>query len=255
MIGPLTTVRVLMVLLLFFVAAVRVSAAVDGPQPPCGAAPIPAYPPPDQAPTIRVWHAHDLNETGWTPPACLGSRRPSGLVVALAGSFRSAASIPDLLGRLGAISEYPSIPYWSTSSGRWRPLAERAWAVDDLSHRRPRSELTAADLFTGLPLYYAEEDRRTGTVVYRMQTLSVAPYRVVLAVENVSPIRLYLLTLFDPGALQTVLFLQRLSPDTWGLYELTRTGPGTSLFAGGHEASYANRAAAIFNYLAMRHAP
>jgi hypothetical protein len=175
--------------------------------------------------------------------------------VALAGSFRSAASTADLLGRLGAISDYPSIPYWSTSSGGWRPLAERAWAIDDLNQARPRSDFTAADLSTGLPLYYAEQDRRTGTVVYRMQALNVTPHRAVLMVENASPIRLHFLTLFDPGALQTFLFLERLSPDSWGLYELTRTGSGTSLFAGGHEESYANRATAIYNYLATWHAP
>jgi hypothetical protein len=248
--------RVVAVLLFVVVlAAERVAGAADGPMPPCDAASLPAYALPNETPTVQIWHAAELKDLGWVPPPCLRWDGPTDLVVAVAGSFRSTASAGELLGRLGAISAYPLIQYWSASSKAWRPIADRAWAVDDPRRRRPRADFTAADLSASSPLYYAEEDSRTGTVIYRMQSMSSTPNRAVLAIENTSSIRFYFLRLFDPGALQTVLFLERLSPVTWGLYEVTRTGTGASIFAGGHEESYVNRAVAVFWYLAKHADP
>ena len=242
-------------LLVVVLAAEHGAGAAEGPKPPCNTASLPAYALPNETPTVQIWRATELTELGWIPPSCLRWDGSTDLVVAVAGSFRSTANADELLGRLGAISDYPSIQYWSISSRAWRPIAERAWAVDEPRRRRPRADFTAADLSESLPLYYAEEDSRTGTVIYRMQSISRTPNRAVLAIENASPIRFYFLPLFDPGALQTVLFLERLSPVTWGFYEITRTGAGASIFAGGHEESYVNRALAIFRYLATPATP
>jgi hypothetical protein len=73
--------------------------------------------------------------------------------------------------------------------------------------------------------------------------------RVVIAMENVTRVRLFFVPLFEPGALQSVEFVERLSPGVWGLYLLTRTAPGASARALGHEASYVNRAAAMYRHL------
>ena len=247
--------RAAAVVLLVVVLAEDAAGAAEGPRPPCDAASLPAYALPNMTPTVQIWHTAELRDLGWVPPPCLRWDGPTDLVVAVAGSFRSTANADELLGRLGAISAYPSIRYWSASSKAWRPIAERAWAVDDPRRGRPRADFTAADLSASSPLYYAEEDSRTGTVIYRMQSMSSTPNRAVLAIENASSIRFYFLRLFDPGALQTVFFLERLSPVTWGLYEVTRTGTGASIFAGGHEESYVNRAVAVFWYLARQAAP
>lgn len=46
-------------------------------------------------------------------------------------------------------------------------------------------------------------------------------------------------------------FFDRLSPTSWGYYGLSRTTKeGSSALAGGHVASYVNRAAALFRLAA-----
>jgi hypothetical protein len=70
------------------------------------------------------------------------------------------------------------------------------------------------------------------------------PARMVIAIENQAPVRFLLVTLFEPGALQSVQFFGLVSPGVWGFYLLTRTGERVSALAGSHEASYVNRAVA-----------
>ena len=66
-----------------------------------------------------------------------------------------------------------------------------------------------------------------------------------------SPVRAFGLTLFQRAALQTVVFAQREANDVWSLYILVRIDQQASSFiASGHEASTANRALALFRYLA-----
>jgi hypothetical protein len=50
--------------------------------------------------------------------------------------------------------------------------------------------------------------------------------------------------------LQALHFLERLGPEEWGYYGLARTGAGASPLTGGREASYVNRAVALFRHLA-----
>ena len=59
------------------------------------------------------------------------------------------------------------------------------------------------------------------------------PARLVIAIENQTPVRFLLVTLFDPGALQSVEFFDLVSPGVWGFYLLTRTGNGVSALARG----------------------
>jgi hypothetical protein len=159
----------------------------------------------------------------------------------------------ELLERMAAVSHYPAIRYWSASSDSWRPITERAWAVDGMRSQEPRPDYSAADLGSGRALYYAEEDSRTGAVVYRMRVTRLDADRATISIENASPVHLFfLIKLFEPGALQTALFLDRLRPGVWGVYEITRTTRGTSMFAQGHLDSYANREIALFRYLAGR---
>ena len=248
------------VLLLGLAFCPGVAAAQDAlPRPPCGeAAPFPAYPAasaPGAAPAAaQAWQAGQGPR--WTPPACTGWAAGPGqgfrTLVALAGRIQLAGGTDQLLGRFGAISMLRGVRYWSTSDGAWRPLVSSASALDGPDPARRRADFTAAELHGGQSLYFVQHDSRSsGDVVYRMRILESGPDRIVVATENVTPIRLMVVTLFQPGALQTVQILQRLSPTSWGYYGLSRTTQeGTSSLAGGHEASYVNRAAALFRFIA-----
>ena len=99
-------------------------------------------------------------------------------------------------------------------------------------------------------LYYWMDDSRSGSVVYRMHVHERDPQRLVLASENASPVQARFVTLFPPGAMQTVEFLERRGADLWEYYLLTRIDQHASIFADGNEASYINRAIARYRQIA-----
>ncbi len=248
------------VLLFGLVLCSGVAAAQDAlPRPPCGeGTPFPAYPAasaPGAAPAVvQAWQAGQGPR--WTPPACTGWAAGPGqgfrTLVALAGRIQPAGSTDQVLGRFGAISMLRGVRYWSTSDGAWRPLASSASALDGPDPGRRRTDFTAAELRSGRDAYFVQHDSRSSSdVVYRMRVLESGADRIMVATENVTPVRLMVVTLFQPGALQVVHVLQRLSPTSWGYYGLLRTTQeGTSSLTGGHEASYVNRAAALYRFIA-----
>lgn len=223
--------------------------AAATPQPSCAQPSDLSYSDPGASPSIRVRRKEELGQAHWTPPDCLSWRGPTRFAVELAGGFRFDGSIEDILRNLGAVSRYSAIRYWSASAGAWRPLAEQVWALSGPDPASRRADFTAAEVLSGTDLYYAQKEDRTGTVVYRMRTIASSRQDAVVSIENVSTIRFHILPLFEPGALQTAFFLDRRAPGIWNLYELTRTGEGATLLAGGHEASYLNRSVALFRYL------
>jgi Family of unknown function (DUF6675) len=223
----------------------------SGPRAPCGQPPIPPYASSNAQPASVAWTEDQLRRLDWRPEECLSWAGTTHQVVALSGSFRSTATLAQLLERVAAVSQYPAIRYWSGSSDAWRPITEKAWTVTGARSREPRPDYSAADLSSGVPVYYAEQDSRTGTVIYRMRVTSLSADRATISIQNASPIDFFFfIRLFDPGALQTALFLDRLRPGVWGVYEITRTTRGASMFAEGHLGSYVNRETALFWYLA-----
>lgn len=229
-----------------------VTANTGGPQPPCSSAATSPYSPPGVPPEVKLWHADDLTRAGWTPPDCLGwaSASQSRLIVATAGSFRFDGTADKLVARIGAISTLRGVRYWSVTDRMWRPLVLDAWALSRPDPLSRRPDFPAAEMTVGSELYYCEDDSRSGKIVHRMTVRERSPTRAVIAIENLSPVRFLFVTLFEPGTLQSVEIVELVSPGVWGFYLLTRTGEGVGAFAGGHEASYVNRAVSIYRHLA-----
>ena len=70
-------------------------------------------------------------------------------------------------------------------------------------------------------LYFAQSDNRaSGEIIYRMQVKQADPSRLVIAVENVTAVRRFLITFFEPGDLQSVHYLERNGPGLWSYYGL-----------------------------------
>lgn len=222
-----------------------------GPVPPCGADVSPLFSTPEESPAIASWRAADLNRIRWVPPACTGWSASSGsrLVVAIAASFRFEGDLQSLLERAGSISALRNARYWSTTEQAWRPLALDAAALSDSDPKTQRPDFAASELTRGSQHYYWIIDNRSGSVVYRLRVLERDEHRVVLARENASPLRAFATTLFEPGMLQTVEFIERRS-DVWTFYLLMRIDRRASVFASGHEASSVNRAIALYRHLA-----
>jgi len=218
-----------------------------GPVPPCAGSPGPAYGTPDGPPQAWVWTSAELQSEGWRPATCLGWPSGARLIAALASRFHATGDVPQ---RLSRISNWPSIRYWSISEQSWRPLALSVSALD--SAGRPIGDVPAEAVAAGRDTLFVERDEHTGETTYRLRVLARSADRLVVATENVTPIRLAILTAFDPGALQTVVFLQREDPDLWSSYQITRVGPASNALVLGHTGSFLNRLEAVRRYLAGR---
>jgi hypothetical protein len=102
----------------------------------------------------------------------------------------------------------------------WRVLITDAAALCPDTHRR-RADFTAAELKGGSDVFFVQDDSRSsGSVVYRLRTLEASADR-----------------------------LERRPPGLWFFYGLSSTGAQASALATVSEASYVNRAAALYSHL------
>jgi hypothetical protein len=221
-----------------------------GPQPPCAGAAVPAYGPVDGPPVAAVWDRDDLRRDGWQPPACLGWHGDSRLVAALAGRFHSPLSLDALTERLAAVSHHPEIRFWAVTRHEWRPLVMQSWALERPDANTRRADPSAAELVPGHDLYYAEDAEIGGRAIWRFRVVDRTADRLVATTENLTPIRIAMITIFEPGALQIATVLQRQAGDTWDLYEITRAGANSNSFVSGYGSAYLNRLEAMRRHLA-----
>lgn len=224
-----------------------------GPRLPCDGAAWSADATPGANPAIGVWRDRDLRAAAWAPPRCAGwdAASRSRLIVTLAGTFEFTGTLDDLLARIGAISGLRRQRYWSVSDGAWRRLVSDAAALAGPDAAARRADFAPAELRRGESVYYSQDDGRAGgAIVYRLRVRASGPDQAVVEMENVTPIRYRFVTLFDRGSLQVVMFIRKLRPGVWGAYTATRVSDGASSFAVGREASYVNRAAALYRLVA-----
>ena len=216
------------------------------PQPPCGAAPFPSYPDVAAAPAVKVWE-----HTVWTPAACTAwSPMDSATIVATAARFRFAAGADGLRHKLGAISEMTGLVYWSTSSQKWQPLIVEAHALTSPASEERRKDFAPDEIAAGRILYVRQEDNLLGPAIYKIRILTAAADRLAFATENTTAIRRFGLEIFQATDIQSICFLDRESKDVWRYYNLTRMPKQASVLTMGHDASFINRAVALYRYLA-----
>jgi hypothetical protein len=223
--------------------------AQSGPQPPCGKEPVPPYPGLDESATVKSWNKSDFGRD-WKPPACTGwtSDGFTTLVTTVA-RFRHNPEAEDLLRHIGAISELAGMRYWSTTHQQWQTLIVDAHALTGSQTGKRREDFTPEEMKPGKVLYYEQVDNLSGKAVYRMHIVEASANRIVYDEENVSAIHYLFFTLFHPGEMQSVYFLDRESENVWRYYSIVRTGKNASHMIMGNESSAINRAVAFYRYL------
>ena len=223
--------------------------AESGPQPPCGAEPLPPFPTLDASPIVRVWNPSDLGPD-WKPPTCTGwgaSEFPT--IVALAARFRFTGGTDGLRHRIGAVSQTKGILYWSVTQKRWQELILEAHASPGPDSNQHRPDFSVDEITVGRTLFFEQEDNLFGKAIYRMRIRSASTGRLVFEVENATTIRYLLIPLFGPGQVQSIYYLEQEGAGLWRYYGIARTsGEAGSLFAG-HQASLINRAVALYRHL------
>jgi len=222
-------------------------------RPPCegtGEDTVPPYADPGASPSIRAWSGPAASR--WIPPACLGwpGEQRFRLLIGIAGQVRRDGDVERFLDRAGAISRLRGLSYWSISDQAWRVLVTDAAALDGPDPARRCADFSADELKAGQERFFLQADRRIPRpVVYRLRVLERGPDRVAIETANVSAIRALFVTLFPPGSLRATWFLTRAAPGVWSVYGLSGTGESASVLAPHHEASYVNRAVALYGFL------
>jgi hypothetical protein len=242
-----TVLRILLFILMVLAPDISDGASTKF-TPPCDGPPVPAYAPAGQAPATDVWSASELTRSGWQAAPCLnwGTSRTK-LAAALAGEFQFTGPVEELAARLAHVSALKSVRYWSVSHQSWQPLVSDSGMLDG-PEGKARPDPVAGELAPGSSFYYFEVSH--GRTVHRMTVRERTADRLVVSIENMTPIRVGILTAFDPGALQSVIFLDRRGPGLWGYYQTIRAAEGASTIALGSNASYVNRLAALYRYVA-----
>jgi hypothetical protein len=238
-------------LVVAFLLLPRGGLAREGPRPPCYGVPSPAAAAVGPMPHVQVWYGTDF-PNGWQPPACIGwQARPFVLMVAVAGRFRAAAGVKEILGRLGAVSRFTSIRYWSVTRGRWTDLVDKAHALSGPSAEHARGDFSPEELSAGSTLYFWQhENSPAGGLVYRLSVRERTRDRLVFATANAHEVRFLLLPLFAPDAYQAVYFLDHEENGVWRYYGILRVGGRPIGPVERFRRSYINRVVAIYRYLA-----
>ena len=222
------------------------------PRLPCdGASPRPIYSDPGSLPNLLLVHG-DASNAGWVPPECTGWKTPGfKLLLSLAAGFRFDGNGEDLLARFGAISTSRGIRYWSVADKDWKILVTDAAALEGPDMNRRRPDFSVSEMAEGKVLYFLQKDNRSSEpVIYGLQVLERAPNRLVISVENYTPVHMWLVTLFPPREIQFLYILDAQGRGRWGLFSMIRSGLGASYLSFGHDISYVSRAVAFYRHFA-----
>lgn len=223
------------------------ASAAEGPRDDCGAAStINAG---ETLPRIGIFFGDDFEN--WSPPSCSGwAPRPFTVMVETEGVSAAPETADDILNRLGRISAYTSIRYWSTTRDRWRDLVPAASALSAADPAARRPDFTAAELREGAHFFWQREHTPLDEVTYRLDVVEANDTTIAARLSNALPARASLLETLPPGAHEFLYVLRRRGDGRWTIYALMRTGNGPSLFAAAGRRSYGNRAVALYRHLA-----
>jgi hypothetical protein len=212
---------------------------------PCEAPGV-AYPAVGEAPDIRV-HYYDELGPRWAPAACAGWKPANvAFLVVTAGKFHHSGGVEEIAVRLGKISDYNEIRYWSHTRQAWRPLMPEAFALSGPDPAERRADFTAAEMLKGDPHYFWQS--AAGKFAYRVQVREGDARRLVIEMENITGFQALFLPVFKPGDARILYFIEQEAGDVWRYYALIAvSGPFAGILRSGHE-SFINRAGAIYRY-------
>lgn len=142
------------------------------------------------------------------------------------------------------------VRYWSRTHNDWRTFIEDASALSSASAKARRKDFTNAELRRGEPTYFLQADNVAGDAVYQLRVMEATPNRLVVAMDNVSTVKKYLMTILHPHDAQSVFFLDRESGDVWKMYAIMRIGDNANKLAAGNPGSAINRAVAFYRHFA-----
>ena len=226
------------------------ASAAEGPQPPCGGLPHPAYARLGEPAAVREWRS-DALPTGWAPAACLQwNERNFAAVIAVAGRFETVSDAPELLARLVSTSQLKTIRYWSYSRKTWRDLLAETVALDGPDKALKRQEFGIGDIAAGRDYFmWQEENSPASGVILRTRFHELSAHRIVFEQVNLTASRILMVTVLEPYEYRAIHFIEREAGSVWRYYSLTRIGREGGSVSTDRIASTINRSVALYRYL------
>jgi hypothetical protein len=155
-----------------------------------------------------------------------------------------------VLRKLGAISSYPGMRYWSVTDDRMETLITDAFAVGPAPFGKKRPDFVPAEFESGNDIVFSEQDNRLpNPTLYRMRVVQRSQDHIVIDISNINPVKRLLLTLFWPGDLHTALFISSSSDGRLTCYAVS--GLHTSGWSRilGNPRSHLNRLLALYGHI------
>ncbi|MEZ5905026.1 MAG: hypothetical protein R3C69_07975 [Geminicoccaceae bacterium] len=159
--------------------------------------------------------------------------------------------IEALLARFTAISALTRIRYWSVTREAAAPALPRRGAALRADPAATRGDFRRDEIVLGEPVHVLLEDDLIGAVVHSITVEAFSPGKLIrVAMRNVLPGGVLGMEVLPVDGLEMVLLLEREEPSIWRYWSIMRATIEAPDFMLPSAASYANRAAAIFRYVA-----
>lgn len=188
-------------------------------------------------------------------PRCPGwADEPFLVIVVTAARFTHTAGVIGLQNRVGGITALAGIRYWSTTRKIWRNLFEEARALTSAAGLTGRDNFQPAEVTPGASLaFWVKERSPMDEMVYRAKILKKSDHVLSFMVDNLRPVRLLFQDFLARGDYQSYFQFRRMGGSNWTYYNVLRiagSGGLLSLALSQSEASYINRAEAMYRYFA-----
>jgi hypothetical protein len=213
--------------------------------------PIPSYPSAVGKLDVLVRKKDQLPDN-WQAPECADWEHiKTSALIAAAGKMIFPEGKQSILKLVGNISAYSGLQYWSQSRNDWKTLISRAHALSAPEKMAVRPDFQPDEIAIGKDYFFWQEEPTTsGSATYAFRLLELSDTRLTISLRNITPARHLMINVLDAGNAQTLYFFEHLHEKEWGYYQLSRIGTGLHEKLPIPEASYANRARAIYSHFA-----
>jgi hypothetical protein len=185
-------------------------------------------------------------------PSCLEWDAQHFSNVAVVTGWLGRPQANSLLERLGSVSKFAGMTYWSVTDHRLEVLITESFAVPLAPGASHRPDYSIQEMLAGGELRFSEHDNRLrDPVIYRLRILERDDAHFVVDIANVTPIKRLLMTVLSPGDLRTVIFMARAPDGNWRCYALSGMHASGLASIVENPKSHLNRLLALYGYISQ----
>ena len=219
--------------------------------PPCTGKVHPAASAIGEPLAVNVWYSGEF-ANAWEAPACMNwQHAPFTILLAASGNFEFGGTSVTLAAKIGRISAFNTILYWSVTKQRWQPLIKHATALTSLHREATRSDFSIEELTQGSSyLFRQKENTPAGEISYQATILELSERKLRVNTFNPEPVRRLFKEWIGMGEYQSYYEFTQLDENRWHYFYALSSNAVSWLPVQKYENSYKNRAVALFRHFA-----